>query len=174
MLVHYTNSFQGNTVNEYAGEGFASFWAELLLGDPFSTLNDRLGFSLGGPACGDGASSLAFNYLDDFGTSGDNTLTTTLGAGCGIMLSPGEIFTVATWSQFAANRGGFVDASHTAGLKLSDSLSADQQQNLLSYLVAVSAVPETSTWAMMLLGFGLMGFALRAERQRRRVKFSHS
>ena len=148
------------------GEGFASFWAELLLGDPFSTLNDRLGFSLGGPACGDGASSLAFNYLDDFGTSGDNTLTTTLGAGCGIMLSPGEIFTVATWSQFAANRGGFVDASHTAGLKLSDSLSADQQQNLLSYLVAVSADAPNIDLGHDVTRVRAYGIRTSAERQR--------
>lgn len=36
---------------------------------------------------------------------------------------------------------------------------------------AVSAVPEPSTWALMLLGFGLVGGAMRSKR---RQKFAHS
>ncbi len=36
---------------------------------------------------------------------------------------------------------------------------------------AVGAVPEPATWAMMLLGFGAVGFALRRRRQTTTVRF---
>ena len=39
--------------------------------------------------------------------------------------------------------------------------------------LSISAVPEPATWAMMLIGFGMVGFALRA-RRKQNVRVSYS
>jgi len=38
--------------------------------------------------------------------------------------------------------------------------------------VAISAVPEPATWAMLLLGFGAIGFQIRRRRQQVRVQYA--
>jgi hypothetical protein len=43
-----------------------------------------------------------------------------------------------------------------------------------STVAAVSAVPEPSTWAMMMLGFGAVGGAMRAAKRKRKLTFSHA
>ena len=50
--------------------------------------------------------------------------------------------------------------SDVAGLRLSSTQNAFEVDNL-----AINAVPEPATWAMMLLGFGAVGFAMRRRRQ---------
>jgi hypothetical protein len=37
-----------------------------------------------------------------------------------------------------------------------------------------AAVPEPSTWAMLLLGFGFVGGAMRSARRRQKVTVAHS
>jgi hypothetical protein len=44
-------------------------------------------------------------------------------------------------------------------------LGSDQQGNLLDNVSVISAVPEPATWAMMLLGFFGMAFAIRSNRR---------
>jgi PEP-CTERM motif len=41
---------------------------------------------------------------------------------------------------------------------------ADQQGNLLDNIVVTTGVPEPATWAMFLVGFGAIGFALRRKK----------
>ena len=56
----------------------------------------------------------------------------------------------------------FFDGGHeslVAGLRLSSSQNAFETDNY-----AVNAVPEPGTWAMMLLGFGAIGFGMRRRR----------
>jgi hypothetical protein len=53
------------------------------------------------------------------------------------------------------------DESLVAGLRLSSSQNAFEVDNF-----AVNGVPEPGTWAMMLLGFGAVGFAMRRTRRR--------
>jgi hypothetical protein len=42
---------------------------------------------------------------------------------------------------------------------------ADQQGNLLDNIVVTTGVPEPATWAMMLIGFGAVGFAMRRRKE---------
>jgi hypothetical protein len=44
-------------------------------------------------------------------------------------------------------------------------LGSDQQGNLLDNVSVISAVPEPATWAMMILGFFGMAFAIRSNRR---------
>ncbi len=44
----------------------------------------------------------------------------------------------------------------------------------LTITAATAAVPEPMTWAMMVLGFGLLGGALRAKRRKARVSVSYA
>jgi hypothetical protein len=40
------------------------------------------------------------------------------------------------------------------------------------YLNFISGVPEPTTWAMMFIGFGAVGFSLRIARERNRIRVS--
>lgn len=55
-----------------------------------------------------------------------------------------------------------ISGSATNGGNYSGNLRADQ----------IAAVPEASTWAMMLVGFGALGFAMRRRRAQQHVKVS--
>lgn len=165
LVFHYTNSFQGNSINEYPGESFGAIVASVLAGNPFAQQGDRL--SLSKTSCFAIASPIATGYVTAAGTSGENSVQTTIGTGCNgnpLMLTPGEVFTVSTLSQFVANRGGFINALGTAEVALSDTLSFDQRSFLIANLVPASGVPDSSTWAMSLLGFGLVGYGMRRRR----------
>lgn len=77
-----------------------------------------------------------------------------------------DIFNPANGDQTDPNTNPVVtfllsgtDMSDVAGLRLSSSQNAFEVDNL-----AINAVPEPGTWAMMLLGFGAIGFAIRRRR----------
>ncbi len=61
---------------------------------------------------------------------------------------------------FAAN------AFTTAGVYNSILLGPNQSGTLIVTNLNAGAVPEPSTWAMLISGFGLVGFALRTTRRR--------
>lgn len=172
LFYHYTNSSQGDTLNEYPGESFGQIVTSVLAGNPFAGQGNDLKIPFGGIFCGASAfgsnySPLATGYVTAMNTTGQNTLSTTISAGCDgspLILQPGEKFTVATFSQFAANRGGFIDALHTAGLTLSSTLTSEQRDYLTANLEPFGSVPEPGTWAMMLLGFAGIGTAMRRKK----------
>ena len=88
-------------------------------------------------------------------------------------LDPGETFYV--WARLAVLRTAFgaTDASHTFNVSISPEALADIEDLLPNLSMADgsnfsvrtdAAVPEPSTWAMMILGFGAAGALLRRRR----------
>lgn len=61
------------------------------------------------------------------------------------------------WQIFSGN---FVATGSTATLNFTN-LTGGVNEGILLDAVSVAPVPEPSTWAMMLLGFGAVGFAMR-------------
>lgn len=85
-----------------------------------------------------------------------------------VTLSHGDEFVIAGVVQFIANRGGWIDASHSFTLGLDEAAigaaNVAALQGGLTPASPLSAVPEPATWAMMLLGFGAIGAGLRRRR----------
>ncbi|WP_305675917.1 PEPxxWA-CTERM sorting domain-containing protein [Phenylobacterium sp.] len=88
-------------------------------------------------------------------------------------LNPGDSFYV--WSRLSVVRASFgvTDASHTFNVTITPEAQPFVQANLVPSLmrtdgaslnIPTSAVPEPSTWAMMILGFGGAGAMLRRRR----------
>ena len=98
-----------------------------------------------------------------------NTAATTAGA-YDVVLNTGdqafslfETFPGAGTGQFI----GFTSSTPFTSVMLSANTGFTYTLDTLIYgdAAAVAAVPEPSTWAMMLLGFGAVGFAMRRRRQ---------
>jgi len=83
-------------------------------------------------------------------------------------LKAGQAFVIASNLTLFTNRGGYLDASHTATVGFDPNLSADEILELKSGLQvgATVAVPEPATWAMLIAGFGIIGSGMR-NRQRK-------
>ena len=54
----------------------------------------------------------------------------------------------------------------------SSQISFDSRNTVVTPNVAAPAVPEPATWAMMTLGFGAMGFAMRRKKLATRIRFA--
>lgn len=106
-------------------------------------------------------------------TGGDATFTATTAA-CApgaLTLNPGQSVLVVVGLQLPVNRGGFVDASHTFNTRLGDDLAPEQQaaistglSSAISQGAVVTGVPEPTSWAMLIAGFGFTGAAMRRRR----------
>lgn len=91
-----------------------------------------------------------------------NLSTADCAGGAPITLTPGAEFVVAGLVQFIANRGGWIDATHTFSVALDTTkIGADDVARLSQNLSFASGVPEPATWALMILGFGAVGAAMR-------------
>lgn len=83
-------------------------------------------------------------------------------------------FSLGNWSDslsLAGNAGfGFYSYSFTTtsagSLTFTQIGPSDNQGNILDNVKLSSAVPEPATWAMMIVGFGLAGSAVRSTRRR--------
>jgi hypothetical protein len=89
------------------------------------------------------------------------------------LLDAGETFYI--WARLGVVRsaGGVTDASHTFNVSIAPEAQADVAELLPSLTLADganfivntdAAVPEPSSWAMMILGFGAAGAVLRRRR----------
>jgi hypothetical protein len=95
----------------------------------------------------------------------DNTVTAIVLNGTTLAASGGG-FTTGSWTGFGAN-GGFVSGLNTLTFKTLN--QAQRVGNPAGLRVeftssAIAAVPEPATWAMMILGFGLIGGAMRSRK----------
>jgi len=92
-------------------------------------------------------SSFLVELTDSAGESFSQTLSSLNGSNIFNLVAPaGTVYTSAT---FTSTGGGF----------------ADLKQLRVTLASATGAVPEPATWAMMLLGFGGIGFAMRRNRR---------
>lgn len=73
-----------------------------------------------------------------------------------------EVFTVGAINSYEIGRGKIEDLAFDTGRNLTDNST---QTYARFSLTAVAAVPEPTTWAMMLAGFGLTGAAMRRRRR---------
>lgn len=97
------------------------------------------------------------------GTATVDTATGTCGGGQTFSIAPGQTFYVTARLLAFQNGLGVRDASNTFNVELSQAVSAETRALLPQALVpvALAPVPEPATWAMMMLGFGGVGFAMR-------------
>jgi hypothetical protein len=109
-------------------------------------------------------------------SGGDATYSATTSA-CSpgsLFLTPGQEVLVVVGLQLPVNRGGFADSSATFVTALGEDLTPEQvaavQESLVSAvsegapLEFAARVPEPSSWAMLIAGFGLTGAAMRRRR----------
>jgi len=73
-------------------------------------------------------------------------------------------FTPASTSFSEVTSGSFVATASTGVITFSTGLNGGDADIGLDN-VSISAVPEPATWAMMLVGFGGMGVAMRSRRK---------
>ncbi len=178
-LLHYDTSGDA-LVGDGFGEGalnvafgvmrladFSGFNASSTAVDIISNINTSF------PDCEAGAIA-AGGYQSLGDTAGVHTATIGLSQACaggGITLNPGDAFVVVATLQAISNRGGFIDAMHTFSVQLDPDHTFYTGTDRLvdpAFLTASinGAVPEPSTWGLMLLGFGGVGAALRSRRMR--------
>ena len=172
--IHYITSGDTGVAGESAGEGIFNVNLAVL---PISALSsfgttavDIINSSsIGYASCG--AGEIAGIYTGSSGTTGDQRRTVSLAQSCSggaITLRTGDTFIIYAGLQAISNRGGSLDASNTFSVNYDPvaTVFADTGQSVGAafFQTNLSAVPEPATWAMMLLGFGTAGTAMRRRR----------
>jgi hypothetical protein len=117
----------------------------------------------------------AYNTVSIFLGSIDsyNTISLLDTVGNVIASWPGWAFTTpANGDQVIPNTNRRITFSRGPGDAMIGGIRFASQYNSLEVDNVVFAVPEASTWVMMLLGFGLAGMAIRSRRRRTRVVFA--
>ena len=106
------------------------------------------------------------------GVNGDEFVYTSIGGYCGIGCFGNAVWTLSNLN-FGQPLTGFTILQQDIGPISIDSLTATSVSfhyndsnihpgvNVIGQFVTASAVPEPATWAMMLVGFGIIGFAAR-------------
>jgi hypothetical protein len=103
------------------------------------------------------ATSVVLSYYNPLlGIAGTKTISTNGNNFIGISGDAGELFTSIT----------FVSDPATSGIE------DFRQLRLGGAAPAVAAVPETATWGMMILGFGMIGAASRSRKVKTNVNFA--
>jgi hypothetical protein len=124
------------------------------------------------PVCGADGVAAATDYNSGGQGAGEYRVDVGLATSCSggkITLHNGDSFVVVATMQAISNRNGFLDATHTFAVDL------DTEHTFLAGTDTVvdaavlrasidNSIPEPGTWAMMILGAGLAGTALRRRR----------
>ncbi len=116
------------------------------------------------------ASAGAFNGVGGYASGGgrqDLTMTLDVSTGCDgnpLTLQPGQQFYVYAFLEALALRGATVDATNSFHVNFLPNTPPALQQALISGISPVLSVPEPGSWAMLIIGFGLAGGALRRRR----------
>ena len=111
----------------------------------------------------------AYVPFNGHSNSGDATFTGTV-AGVNLANFSAHATNAGQWFSFSGlahiTQAGFYDTAFTY-----NSAAAPAADFLVdrAFIVAGNAVPEPASWALMILGFGGAGAALRAQRRRRAV-----
>jgi hypothetical protein len=135
-----------------------------------------LTFDVGGAQRGSVSDNFGAGFFVD-PTLASNITGTGLTSAPGVFFSPDQVsqaINIAGATPFTTSSISFT-ATGAGSLQLGfRSLSADNVGPLLDNvrLDVTAAVPEPSTWALMLLGFGFVGAALRRRRQTVRYNFA--
>ena len=153
--------------NDADQEGGSGYYGWVAIWDPSLVADFTDAFTAattyGGYDCST-AGVLGFGYAIGALSGGETSIhIATQGcSGSPVVINPGQTVLAAAWLQTPVNRYGWVDASHTFTMDYDPELSAEVRANLAESMVAgYSAVPEPATWAMMILGFGLVGAVAR-------------
>lgn len=186
--LHIENS-SGSPTGDPLLPGGASYTGYLGLWDPTIltglTTPQQLFSALFYAPCGtSGVLATAFSSgaLTATGEHSVAMTTSSCSGGGTITLAPGQEVLVVVGLQIPVNRGGFVDASRTFSTTFGSDLTTEQVAAITSGVQSAvargasfqrvfGAVPEPSAWAMLILGFGVIGGALRG-RTRRRAQFA--
>ena len=166
FAVWKTSDFNFFAQPDYAGDGGFSTAASLYNQGYLFGAADCAGLEDGSPT------ALAINYQSQTLTGGEAHVEVSQDV-CNnanplddaLIINPGDTFVVAAFAQVIANRNAFVNATGTFDIGFSSNMSATDiaafQANTSFASGAVAGVPEPTTWAMLMLGFGGMGVALR-------------
>ena len=117
------------------------------------------------------------------GVDGNEFVYTSLGNFCGITCGGDVVWTLSDL-DFGQSLTGFTIlqqsispitvvslTSNSVSFRYSD-LAISKGTNVIGRFEFNSAVPEPSTWAMMLLGFGFVGGAMRHAKRRQKLTIS--
>ncbi|HEX8447467.1 MAG TPA: PEPxxWA-CTERM sorting domain-containing protein [Sphingomonas sp.] len=80
------------------------------------------------------------------------------------VIGPNPQLAISAYMRVNAQGGVTADFSHTAGLSLQFPDNVTFTSGSGAFLSQAGAVPETASWAMLILGFGLVGGTLRRGR----------
>ena len=175
-LLHFIGSGHVST-GDAAGEGSLNVLLSILPVSAIAGFNenttgeDLINSSLILSDCSGGARA-SNGYVNLGVGAGEQNVTIGVSQACGggmITINPGDSFVVLATLQAISNRGGFLDATHTFSVDydLVNTVFADTGQSVGAAFLAsniAAPVPEPATWALMILGFGTAGAALRRRR----------
>ncbi len=91
------------------------------------------------------------------------SITTTACSPGSLDLTTGQQILAVAGVQLPVNRGGYADATHSFTVRLDPTLPQETRDSLAANLTA-AVVPEPATWAVIVVGTGLIGGALRRRR----------
>ncbi|WP_375401948.1 PEPxxWA-CTERM sorting domain-containing protein [uncultured Sphingomonas sp.] len=113
--------------------------------------------------------SFIFGSLDSY-----NTLTLSFANGTSSTFAGTQIIGQSGVGPFNSNVNGRVSFDLGGQSSITRAAFGSMQQGFVAFEIdeLAAAVPEPATWALMILGFGLIGSQLRATRRRTKVTFA--